>query len=634
MADNTINNSATYGILMTGPSADVTISENLIGGAHLKGISLQNVGAAVIQWNAIIGSSEVGIEMAGASAMSSIEGNLIFGCGTDPGADHAGILLNSVTGPLSIMENAIACNANGIVSGVLGDSNSYSTGVTAMWNAMAGNAGYGVLNRYDNPSITTDRIDARGNWWNSSDGPNGVGPGRGDAVSANVRYLPWLSGNSLVELNPVDDLGGGVTENPNASVISSGLAPDEAVIVYNANALEGMKNSDALGDFIFAFGIDGGSELVEGNNHIAMLQWDTVNHTAYYDDVDITYISIPPTVDIDLQAASDTGDSDTDNLTADNTPTFDVTVNKGGLIEIDYNGDSVIDASLSVADAGVYQFTPSPALIDGAYPVNVSFTDSYSREATDSDPVTVDTVTGVTIDLQAGSDTGASNTDNITADNAPTFDVTVAEAGVIEVDYDGDSVIDETLPVVAGGTYTFTSATLTDATYPADVTFTDVAGNTATDSDPVTVDTVTGVTIDLQAGSDTGASNTDNITADNAPTFDVTVAEAGLIEVDYDGDSVMDETLPVLAGGTYTFTSAALTDATYPADVTFTDVAGNTATDSDPVMVDTVTGVTIDLQAGSDTGSSSTDNITADNTPRFDVTVAEAGLIEVDYDGD
>ncbi len=45
-------------------------------------------------------------------------------------------------------------------------------------------------------------------------------------------------------------------------------------------------------------------------------------------------------VDIDLQAGSDTGVSDTDNITRDNTPTYDVTVNGAGTIEIDFDGDA------------------------------------------------------------------------------------------------------------------------------------------------------------------------------------------------------------------------------------------------------------------------------------------------------
>ncbi|HOX37003.1 MAG TPA: FG-GAP-like repeat-containing protein [Candidatus Brocadiia bacterium] len=67
-------------------------------------------------------------------------------------------------------------------------------------------------------------------------------------------------------------------------------------------------------------------------------------------------------VDIDLQPGSDTGASDTDNITADNTPTFDVTVNGPGDIELDYDGDGVADVFLGVDAAGTYPVKLKPGI--------------------------------------------------------------------------------------------------------------------------------------------------------------------------------------------------------------------------------------------------------------------------------
>jgi hypothetical protein len=47
----------------------------------------------------------------------------------------------------------------------------------------------------------------------------------------------------------------------------------------------------------------------------------------------------PATVALDLDAASDTGAFDDDELTGDATPTFTVTVNKIGRIQIDFDGN-------------------------------------------------------------------------------------------------------------------------------------------------------------------------------------------------------------------------------------------------------------------------------------------------------
>jgi len=78
--------------------------------------------------------------------------------------------------------------------------------------------------------------------------------------------------------------------------------------------------------------------------------------------------NVNPAVSLDLQAASDSGVSSTDNLTNDNTPTFTVAVNKGGRIDMDYDGNATVDESRTVAAFGNYGFTV-PALLDGPHAV-------------------------------------------------------------------------------------------------------------------------------------------------------------------------------------------------------------------------------------------------------------------------
>ena len=43
-----------------------------------------------------------------------------------------------------------------------------------------------------NNPVEEINLNATNNWWGAKDGPSGVGPGSGDAVSANVDYDPWL----------------------------------------------------------------------------------------------------------------------------------------------------------------------------------------------------------------------------------------------------------------------------------------------------------------------------------------------------------------------------------------------------------------------------------------------------------
>jgi len=95
----------------------------------------------------------------------------------------------------------------------------------------------------------------------------------------------------------------------------------------------------------------------------------------------------------------------------------------------------------------------------------------------------------VTFDLQALSDSGVSDADNITNIAAPTFDVTVSEAGRITVDYQGDGTSDDELVVSAGGVFHFTAPELQDGSYSANASFAPVGGDAVQESVALTIDT-------------------------------------------------------------------------------------------------------------------------------------------------
>jgi len=50
-----------------------------------------------------------------------------------------------------------------------------------------GNVSHGVMN------VSGVSLNAQSNYWGASNGPSGVGPGSGDAVSVDVDYTGWLS---------------------------------------------------------------------------------------------------------------------------------------------------------------------------------------------------------------------------------------------------------------------------------------------------------------------------------------------------------------------------------------------------------------------------------------------------------
>ena len=127
-------------------------------------------------------------------------------------------------------------------------------------------------------------------------------------------------------------------------------------------------------------------------------------------------------------------------------------------------------------------------------------------------------------------------------------------------------------------------------------------------------------TPDLAASSDTGSSSTDNITSDDFPTFTGT-AEAGATVTVI--SSVQGNLGTTIADGTGAWSAIfSLFNTTHNITATARDAAGNTSSAS-PALVITIdrsaplAPSTPDLAASSDTGSSSTDNLTSDNTPTF-----------------
>lgn len=349
--------------------------------------------------------------------------------------------------------------------------------------------------------------------------------------------------------------------------------------------------------------------------------------------VDTTAPDAPSTPD--LVAASDSGSSSTDNVTNDSTPTFSGTAESGSTVRI-YDG--VAQVGSGVATGGNYLIEVS-TLAAGVHSITGTATDSMGNVSAASSAlaVTIDVTAPpapAVPDLTAGSDTGASSTDNLTNDNTPTFAGT-AEAGATV------TILDAATPVAGGpatgGNYTLTTSALTDGAHTITATATDLAGNTSSASAglAITVDTSAPAipsVPDLTAGSDTGSSSTDNLTNDTTPTFTGT-AEAGATVSVYAG--VTPAGTGPATGGSYSVTTSTLPQAVYSFTATATDAAGNSSAASAglTVTIDTsaATPSTPDLAAASDTGTSDIDNITNDTTATFTGS-AETGATVTLYD--
>ncbi len=138
-------------------------------------------------------------------------------------------------------------------------------------------------------------------------------------------------------------------------------------------------------------------------------------------------------------------------------------------------------------------------------------------------------------------------------------------------------------------------------------------------------------TPDLDPSSDNGTVNTDNQTSDTTPTFNGT-SEANATVALFAGATQVGTTV-ASGGGTWTITSSTLAAATYSFTAVQTDAAGNGPSVASAGLSVTISNVPApsqpDLATASDTGSSTTDNITFDTTPTFNGTAEAATLIEL-----
>ena len=338
--------------------------------------------------------------------------------------------------------------------------------------------------------------------------------------------------------------------------------------------------------------------------------------------LNVTIDTVAPAVPSvpDLDPASDTGVSNTDNLTKDNTPTFIGTAEVDATVYIFVNGNTKGNA---IATGGHYSVTTSVLALDGVWRITAAAQDAAGNYGGNSQGlnVTIDTTAPSPAPtlapvLDPASDTGVLG-DNITADTTPTFDIDPAAAPYFVFYRDGVA-ISGYQPAAP----TYTTATQQDGTYVYQVTGSDAAGNETALTPGVTV------TIDSMAEppivvltNDTGVSNTDLITSD--PSLTITNLETGAtVQCSLDGGTTWHD-WP---------TGYAPVEGENTVEVTQTDPAGHVSLPASLTFtLDTTAPAAPGVALTSDTGSSSTDGITMDGS--LTLSGVEAGaLVEYSID--
>ncbi|WP_186756552.1 MBG domain-containing protein [Echinicola salinicaeni] len=261
----------------------------------------------------------------------------------------------------------------------------------------------------------------------------------------------------------------------------------------------------------------------------------------------------------DLTPASDTGLSDSDNITADNTPTFTGFTEPNATVTFYANATEL--GSATSDGAGHWTFTPASAIADGTYDITAIVTDLAGNTgiASSALSVTIDTMSpdspikgGIT------DDTGVSNTDNITSDNTLIFGGTSEPGSMVSLSIGGIGNIGTTTADGAGNwTFGYTGTVLLDGTYELTAYATDLAGNIGAVSGvlDIVIDTQAPAipsVPDLAPASDSGVSDSDNITNDLTPTIQGT-AEPNSTLVLFNID-LGEVEIPVDASGNWSYT--------------------------------------------------------------------------------
>ena len=322
-----------------------------------------------------------------------------------------------------------------------------------------------------------------------------------------------------------------------------------------------------------------------------------------------------------LTAASDSGTSHTDGITDVTAPSFTVALNPtvaaGDTVQLLLGGSAlahpvthIITAADKTAGNVTLTVTTGDLGADGVKSISAQFSDAAGNTSTTAAlSVTLDITvpTGGTPDLVAASDSGTSNTDNVTDVTVPSLTVALNPTVVAG---DGVQLLLGSAALAHPVTHTITATDVAAGSVTLSVTagdlgadglksisaqFSDAAGNTSTTAAlSITLDTTapTGGTPDLVAASDSGTSNTDNVTNVTAPTFTValgaTAVAGDTIQLLLAGAALAHPVTHVITADDVIAGSVSLSvtagdlgaDGTKSITAQFSDTAGNTSTTS------------------------------------------------------
>ena len=342
--------------------------------------------------------------------------------------------------------------------------------------------------------------------------------------------------------------------------------------------------------------------------------------------------SVPLTVQIDVTAPNLLVDSPTSGLVTNQNVTVSGQVSDLVSLEtVEVQIDGGLFIAATVQPGGSYNFDTSLALDgsdDGTHSVTVRATDTSGNVSQITRGFDLDTVVSAPVITEFDQDTGTSNSDNLTSDTRLIFSGTADPNSTITIS-DASAVTLGAAQADASGVWTVdaTGAILPDGVHVLTAVAQDQAGNISNSSVPlvITVDTVAPTTTILSPAPGITVNSNVLVTGDvNDPNG------VALLEVSIDSGPFV----PVILGpfGGFDFLTTLPVDGSadglHTVDLRATDDAGNISglIQTNFVLSSVLNSPVIETVA-QDTGASSNDRITSDNTLNFSGTAAAGSIV-------
>jgi Bacterial Ig-like domain len=443
-----------------------------------------------------------------------------------------------------------------------------------------------ILSNVYNSLVSTNKIDL---FWESVAGGGGnvlnFGSGLNADYLSQVTY-PSIDPTAQVTLNLQSGIDNGasaidlITSN-NILALEGNAFPGQVLEIYDGATLIDTVTTNASAFWSYTFT----TALPDAVHNLVVKAVDgtgNVTGTSNALNVTIDTVALAPSLP-DMTAATDTGPSNSDNITGNRRPTFTGTAEANSSVRL-YDGTTLL-TTVTADGTGAWTYTPASDLVNGVYNYKVQFTDLAGNVSPDSGILTFtvnDTGLPLTAALQPGSDNGVSTTDLITSNPLPGLQGKALPNETLQI-FDGATLVTTVNSDASGDwNYTFTTG-LPDGVHNLVVKSVDGSGNITATAPTIalTVDTVALAPSlpDMTAATDTGPSDSDNVTNNRRPTFTGTAEADSTVRL-YDGTTLL-ATVTADGAGDWTYTpSADLADGSYAYKAQITDLAGNVSPDS------------------------------------------------------